>query len=110
LIERVADLMESRRHREPNEQRERSADDEKMEEDRDGLGNAMPAEPLDAGPDRGRQGHGEEQEDDHAAHLPDSEGERGNGKRGGGRLRHAHGEVVVAVRVRVHGGLRRLSR
>ena len=55
LVERVPDLMERGRHREPEEQRNRSADDGEVEEDRGGLGDVMPAEPFDAGPDRGRE-------------------------------------------------------
>ena len=87
-VERVRDLVERRRHREPDEQRDRSADDEEVEEDRDGLRDAVPAEPLDAGPDRGRERDGEEQQDEDAPDLPDSEGERGDRERGGGGLRH----------------------
>ena len=96
--------MERRRDREPDEQCDRSADDEEVEEDRDRLGDAVPAEPFDARPDRGRERQGEEQEDEDAAHLPDAEGERGDCERGGGRLRHADGEVAVGGRA--FGGLR----
>ena len=56
-----------------------------------GLGDAMPAEPFDAGPDRGRERDREEEEDEDAPHLPDTEGERRDCERGGGRLRHADG-------------------
>ena len=96
--------MERRWDREPDEQCDGSADDEEVEEDRDRLGDTVPAEPLDARPDRGRKRQGEEQEDEDAAHLPDAEGERGDCERGGGRLRHADGEVAVGGRV--FGGLR----
>ncbi len=91
LAERVPDLVERRRDREPDEQCDRSADDDEVEEDRDRLGDAVPAEPFDARPDRGRERQREEQEDEDAPHLPDTEGERGDCERGGGRLRHADG-------------------
>ena len=104
VAERVAELVERRRHRQPDQEGDHAPDDEEVEEDRNRLGDAMAAEPFDARPDRGRQRHLEEQEDEDDTHLPDPEGERGDCNRGGGCLRHADGEV--AVRCRVLGGLR----
>ncbi len=91
----VPDLVQRRRHREPDEQRDRAADDEEVQEDRDRLGDAVPAEPVDAGPDRGRERERQEQEDQDRPHLPDAERERHDRERGGGRLRHADREVAV---------------
>jgi hypothetical protein len=105
LVERMPDLMERRWHSQPHEQRDCSADDEEVKEDREGLGDAVSAESLDAGSDRGREGEGEEQEDDDGSHLPQAKGEGGDGKRGGGGLRDPGGEVAVGVRV---GSFRRL--
>src|SRR5690349_425511 len=98
-VERVTDLVERRGYREPDEEPDRSADDHEVEEDRDGLGDAVPAEPLDAGPDRSRECDRQEKKDEDAPHLPDAEGERTDCERGGGRLRHADGQVAVARRV-----------
>ena len=89
LFERVPDLVERGRYREPDEQCDRSSDDGEVEKDGGGLGDAMPAEPFDAGPDRGRERDREEEEDEDAPDLPDTEGERRDCERGGGRLRHA---------------------
>ena len=76
LVERVPDLVQRRRDREPDEQSDRPADDEEVEEDRDRLGDVVPAEPFDAGPDRSRERERQEQKDEDAPHLPDAEGER----------------------------------
>ena len=96
VAERVADLVQGRRHREPEEQRNQTADDEEVKEDPERLGDPVPAEPVDARPDRGRQCHREQQQDEDAPHLPDPSGERDHGERGGGGLGNADGEVSSA--------------
>jgi hypothetical protein len=83
LVERVRDLGECGWHGEREEEANRCADDDEVEEDRDGLRDAVAADPLDAGPDRRCEGDGEEKENDDAPRLPDSEGEGGDRERRG---------------------------
>ena len=103
VVERVRDLVERRRYREPDEEPDRSAEHDEVEEDPDRLGDVVPAEPLDTGPDRGCECDREQQEDEDAPHLPEAEGERDDRERGGRRLRDADGRVAVARRLGAFG-------
>src|SRR6478736_5967763 len=70
VAQRTCDLVKRRRHCDPEQEGDGSAYDEQVEEDRDRLGDAVAAEPLDARPDRRRKGKCQEQEDEDAPHLP----------------------------------------
>ena len=100
-VERVRDLVERGWYREPDQEPDRSADDDEVDEDRDGLGDAVPAEPLDSGTDRSCERDRQEKKDEDAPHLPEAEGERTDRERGGRRLCNADSQVAVALRVGV---------
>ena len=69
----VIDLVQRRRHGEREGDRDRREQREVVEREPCGGGDAMPREPVDAGPQRGGDDHRREQEADDEPQLPERE-------------------------------------
>ena len=90
----LPDLMDRGRHGEPDQERDRDADDDEVKHSQRLRHAVRGSQPP--GRHRRREGHGDQQEDDDAPHLPEPEDGCRHRDDGGGRLGDANGEQAVA--------------